>query len=239
MPLLRDRELAAAFDHAAPAYDRFVAANPGYHTQLRRSARRLRLPEGGCGMRVLDLGCGTGASTAALLRAAPGAHVTAVDTSAGMLRRAREKHWPDESVEFVHTPAERLGPAGVTGPYDAVFAAYLFRNLADPDVVLRATRNLLVPGGRLAIHDYTLSGAWAHRLLWNLVCRGLLIPAGSLRGDAGLYRHLWRSVLGFDTATDFRDRLRRAGFRQVRVLPATGWQWGVVHTFTAVRGADA
>lgn len=237
MHLLHDRELTAAFDRAAPAYDRFVAVNPGYHAQLRRSARRLRLPDRGGGMRVLDLGCGTGASTAALFRAAPRARVTAVDASAGMLRRARAKRWTGAGVEFVHAPVEELERAGVTGPFDAVFAAYLLRNVADPDAVLRTARSLLAPGGRLAVHEYTLSGAPAHRGLWTALCRGGIIPVASLRGDGDLYRHLWRSVLDFDTAADFPGRLRRAGFERVRVLPATGWQWGVVHTFTAARGA--
>ncbi|EST25044.1 hypothetical protein N566_24720 [Streptomycetaceae bacterium MP113-05] len=237
--LLHDRDLAVAFDRAAPAYDRFTAANPGYHAQLRRSARRLRLPADGAGMRVLDLGCGTGASTAALLRAAPGARVTAVDVSAGMLARARAKRWPDGAVEFVHAPAQGLADAGVRGPFDGVFAAYLFRNLGEPDAVLAAVRRLLAPTGRLAVHEYTLSGAPAHRALWTSLCRGGLIPAGSLRGDEALYRHLWRSVLDFDTAACFRDRLRTAGFEDVRVLPAAGWQWGVVHTFVGRRGGAA
>lgn len=239
MHLLRDRELALAFDRAAAAYDRFTGVNPGYHAGLRRSAQRLRLPDGGLGMRVLDLGCGTGASTAALLRVAPRAHVTAVDASAGMLERARAKRWPPGSVSFVHGTAEELTRAGVRGPFDSVFAAYLFRNLSAPDAVLRAVRRLLAPGGRLAVHEFTLSGAAAHRALWTALCRGGLIPLASLRGDGLLYRHLWRGVLEFDTAAEFRDRLREAGYSRVRVLPATGWQWGVVHTFTACRGGAA
>ncbi|WP_345669934.1 class I SAM-dependent methyltransferase, partial [Streptomyces phyllanthi] len=125
--LLHDEALAAAFDHAARSYDRLVAANPGYHAHLRRSARRLRLPASGAGLRLLDLGCGTGASTAALLRTVPLAEITAVDASEGMLERAAAKRWPP-TVRFVHAPVERLGAAGVNGPYDAAFAAYLFRN---------------------------------------------------------------------------------------------------------------
>ena len=33
------------------------------------------------------------------------------------------------------------------GPFDGILAAYLMRNLADPDAQLRAFRALLRPGG--------------------------------------------------------------------------------------------
>ncbi|GFH37517.1 methyltransferase domain-containing protein [Streptomyces pacificus] len=251
MSLLHNADLTAAFDRAARSYDGLVGANPGYHRQLRRSARRLGLPGAeppdgalpgaglpgpgparGRGVRLLDLGCGTGASTAALLSAAPYAQVTAVDASAGMLERARRKSWP-RGVSFVHARAEGLAEAGVTGPFDAVFAAYLFRNVSDPDRVLARVRGLLAPGGRIAVHEYTLSGRPAHRAVWTAVCRGLVLPVARRSGDGDLYRHLWRSVVEFDTAEEFARRLERAGFVQVRVLPLPGWHTGITHTFVA------
>ncbi|QGV77062.1 class I SAM-dependent methyltransferase [Streptomyces ficellus] len=234
MTLLRDEDLAAAFDHAARGYDALVAVNPGYHAHLRRSVRRLGLPGYGEGLRLLDLGCGTGASTAALRSALPGAHITAVDASAGMLERAAAKPWA-QGVSFVHAPAERLAEAGVTGPFDAVFAAYLFRNVADPDAVLTSVRDLLAPGGRLGVHEYTLSGRRADRAVWTLVCRGIVQPAATVLGDGELYRHLWRSVVRFDSADRFADRVGSAGFDRVRTLPLPGWQTGITHTFVARR----
>ncbi|MEU2913664.1 class I SAM-dependent methyltransferase [Streptomyces massasporeus] len=234
MTLLRDRDLAHAFDHASRTYDRLTGLSPGYGADLLRSARRLRLPGDGAGLHLLDLGCGTGASTRALLRAAPRARITAVDASAGMLRRALAKPWPD-SVRFLHLSAEELDAAG-EGPFDAVFAAYLFRNVSDPDGVLGTVRTLLRPGGRLAVHEYSLGGSPAHRALWTAVCRGVIIPAGTLTGDRALYRHLWHSVLGFDTAAEFTGRLTRAGFTGARALPLAGWQTGITHTFVASAG---
>ncbi|MFF0833562.1 methyltransferase [Streptomyces sp. NPDC003388] len=234
MPVLRDAELATAFDHAARSYDTLVAANPGYHAHLRRSARRLGLPGGGPAPRVLDLGCGTGASTAALAAALPGAEITAVDASAGMLRRAALRPWPTP-VRFVQSPVERLAAAGVRGPFDAVFAAYLLRNTADPDAVLAQAHRLLAPGGRLAVHEYALSGRAAHRTVWNAVCGGFVLPVAALLGDGALYRHLRHSVVSFDTAGQLARRVERAGFERVRVLPLPGWQTGITHTVVARR----
>ena len=150
---LRRAEVPGAFDVGAAAYDRLVGANPGYHDHLRISARRMRIPDGGRGLRLLDAGCGTGASTAALLEAAPHAQIVAVDASAGMLEQAAAKSWP-ETVRFVHTPIEALEQAGVSGPFDGILAAYLLRNLADPDAQLSRFRELLRPGATLAVHEF-------------------------------------------------------------------------------------
>ena len=224
-----------AFDAGAFAYDRLVSANPGYHKHLWLSAQRMRLPGAGRGLRLLDAGCGTGASTAALLAAAPHAEIVAVDASGAMLERARAKRWPP-SVTFVHTPIERLAPAGVHGPFDGILAAYLIRNVADPDAVLRDLRGLLRPGGTLAVHEYSVADSAAARAVWQAVCTAVIIPAGRvLSGDAALYRYLRRSVAGFDGAARFRRRLRDAGFTGVHSETVPGWQRGIVHTFLASR----
>jgi ubiquinone/menaquinone biosynthesis C-methylase UbiE len=223
----------AAFDAGASAYDRLVGANPGYHEHLRLSARRMRLPGDGRSLRLLDAGCGTGASTAALLAAAPQAEIVAVDASGEMLARARAKPWPS-SVRFVHSRVEDLAGAGVHGPFDGILAAYLIRNLPDPDGQLRALRDLLRPGGTLAVHEYSVRDSVKARAIWHLVCWSVIIPAGrAATGDAALYRYLWRSVDAFDGVRRFRHRLRDAGFTAVHSETMTGWQRDVVHTFLA------
>ncbi|MGW3559103.1 class I SAM-dependent methyltransferase, partial [Streptomyces sp. NPDC000963] len=145
-----------------------------------------------------------------------------------------DKPWPP-GVSFVHAPVEGLAEAGVRGPYDAVFAAYLFRNVADPDGALARVREVLRPGGRLVVHEYALGGRAVHRAVWSAVTGGFVVPWGRRHGDGALYRHLRRSVLDFDTAPAFADRLRRAGFTGVRALPQPGWQTGITHTFVGVR----
>jgi ubiquinone/menaquinone biosynthesis C-methylase UbiE len=232
---LRRETVPAAFDAGAFAYDRLVGANPGYHEHLRLSARRMRLPDGGRGLRLLDAGCGTGASTAALLAVAPQAEVTAIDASGEMLARARAKPWPD-TVTFVSTPVEDLAAAGVHGPFDGIFAAYLIRNVPDPDTVLRDLHARLRPGGTLAVHEYSVRDSLRARAVWQAVSVSVIIPAGQLAaGDASLYRYLRRSVAGFDGAARFRGRLRAAGFTGVHSETVPGWQRGIVHTFLASR----
>ena len=225
------RDVPSAFDAGAFAYDRLVGASPGYHAHLRLSARRMRLPGRGHGLRLLDAGCGTGASTAALLRVAPQAEILAVDASRGMLDQALAKQWPP-SVRFVHSPIEALAENGVTGPFDGILAAYLIRNLSDPDTQLRTFRRMLRPGATLAVHDYSVRDSRAATWVWHAVCWGIIIPSGWRQtGDTTLYRHLWRSVLSFDGARQFRHRLRDAGFAAVYSETMPGWETNIAHTF--------
>lgn len=225
--------LPAAFDAGAAAYDGLVGANPGYHRHLQISAQRMGLPDLGRGLHLLDAGCGTGASTAALLSVAPHAEIVAVDASSGMLAEAAAKHWP-ETVRFVHSRIEDISDAGVDGPFDGIFAAYLLRNLDDPDTQLQTFRTLLRPGATLAVHEYSVRDSRLATAMWNAVCATIIIPMGRLRsGDAGLYRYLRRSVNDFDGADGFRNRLRTNGFTDVRSKTMPGWQRNIVHTFLA------
>jgi ubiquinone/menaquinone biosynthesis C-methylase UbiE len=226
-------EIPGAFDAGAPAYDKLVDTNPGYHAHLRLSAQRMRIPNGGAGLRLLDAGCGTGASTAALLAAGPAAEIVAVDASDGMLAQARAKPWPS-SVSFMHSRIEDIADAGISGPFDGILAAYLIRNVDDKGGQLRRFRELLRPGGTLAVHEYSVRDSKLATVVWNAVCAGIIIPSGRLRsGDASLYTYLRRSVNRFDGAQAFRNRLQNSGFDAVHSETMPGWQRHIVHTFLA------
>ncbi|MFI5510745.1 class I SAM-dependent methyltransferase [Mycobacterium sp. NPDC051804] len=230
---LSSNEIPGAFDVGASAYDKLVGANPGYHLHLRLSAQRMEIPDEGRGLRLLDAGCGTGASTAALLAAAPQAEIVAVDASEGMLAQARSKSWPS-TVSFVHSRIEDLADAGVGGPFDGILAAYLIRNVADRDGQLRRFRGLLRPGGTIAVHEYSVRDSKLATAVWNAVCATIIIPSGRLRsGDASLYTYLRRSVNAFDGARAFRYRMQANGFESVRSETMPGWQRNIVHTFLA------
>ncbi|MFH9894487.1 class I SAM-dependent methyltransferase, partial [Streptomyces althioticus] len=63
---------------------------------------------------IVDLGCGTGAGTFALLERFPEAHVTAVDASAGHLQFLREKACARGVSDRVRTVQTDLDEAHVT-----------------------------------------------------------------------------------------------------------------------------
>jgi ubiquinone/menaquinone biosynthesis C-methylase UbiE len=171
--MITTENVAAAFDEVAPSYDLMVALNPDYHAQLRAAAEALAERLSGMDqsfVQLLDLGCGSGASTHALLRAAQAAGLQAaivgLDASAGMIKQASAKDWP-LPVRFRVGQAEEIGRAwdlwGIGDRIHRVFAAYLFRNVANCDVVLAEVFDLLADDGALVVKEYSIagSGLWA------------------------------------------------------------------------------
>ena len=96
----------------------------------------------GPGMRVLDVGCGPGALSAAA--AARGAHVTGVDLAEGMLAEARRRH---PEIEFVRADAEALPFAD--GAFDVALGAFLVNHL--PDAETRDRRDARASPRRVAL----------------------------------------------------------------------------------------
>ncbi|MEU6720292.1 methyltransferase [Nonomuraea sp. NPDC046802] len=102
---------------------------------------------------IVDLGCGTGAGTFALLERFPDAHVTAVDTSAGHLRLLSEKACARRVEGRVRTVQADLDTDDWPdlGTPDLVWASASMHHMADPDRTLRSVRELLASGGLFAV----------------------------------------------------------------------------------------
>lgn len=235
---------SAAFDRGASRYDLLVGLNPGYHHELRRAADALvdRIGHRD-GLRLVDLACGTGASTRALLRSAPaGTEVLGLDASYGMLAQARRHDWP-RHVTFDHAVAGALDVDALGRcSRDGILTAYLFRNVpeASRDRAVAEVYDLLTPGGWLVVQEYSVAGDPRARAIWDLVSRNVIIPLGVLLDrNRDLYRYLWRSVVQFDSVSRFADRLCAAGFVDVAHRTATGWQQGILHTFVARKPKEA
>jgi len=220
------------FDRVARSYDFLTGLNPGYRRHLRLSAARLGAPTDG---HVLDLCCGTGASTRAILAEYPNVRVTAADGSAGMLAEANRR-LPKGRVRLIQADAMDPGASGIEGPFTSILMAYGIRNMSDPDRCLANLLELLRPGGSICFHEYSVADSALARATWNAVSLSVIIPGGLLTsGTTRIYRYLRRSVLDFDGVTAFEERLRCAGFADVRTEPMDGWQRGIVHSFLARR----
>jgi tRNA (cmo5U34)-methyltransferase len=120
------------FNFQAPLYDRYqINCVPRYPEMIATSVDWIRrwgtLPEA---PRILDLGCGTGNTTSAVLDAFPGARVTCLDGSEDMLRVAGGKI-SSSAVVFTHHDLAHDGwsTAWEDGTFDAVVSVLVLEHL--------------------------------------------------------------------------------------------------------------
>lgn len=120
---------------------------------------------------VVDLGCGTGASTRPLAARWPGARVLGVDSSPQMLERARRSD-PDRRIEWVEAD---ITDWELPGRPDVVVTNAVLQWVPGHLELLPGWMEQLAPGGWLALQVPGNAGAPSHTLLRELVER---LPEG-------------------------------------------------------------
>ncbi len=124
------------------------------------------------GMRVLEVGCGTGLFTE--LFADYGAHITAIDISPDLIRLARERKLDPSLVEFHEIPIE---DEKLKGPFDAAVGSSVLHHLEMP-LALQRVFQLLKPGGVLVFAEPNMLNPqiWAERNLPAIRRRAHVTP---------------------------------------------------------------
>jgi len=123
------------------------------------------------GVRVLDVGTGTG--TVAALACARAADVTAVDAEPSMLEIAR-RHAPGAETRRAVLPHLPFPD----GSFDAVVANFVLNHVGDPAASVREMKRVLRPGGRLAVTIWPYPPPPAQQL-WTTIfdASGVLRPS--------------------------------------------------------------
>jgi ubiquinone/menaquinone biosynthesis C-methylase UbiE len=138
------RRYGKVFDEVAAEYDR---RRPTYPDELVDQA--CRVAGIGSGDQVLEVGCGSGQLTRALL--ARGLRVTALEPGKSLIALARQNLAGGGEVEFVNAQFEdALLPRE---QFQAVFSASAF-HWVDPKVSWQKAADVLVRGGTLALVQY-------------------------------------------------------------------------------------
>ncbi|MGW7254331.1 class I SAM-dependent methyltransferase [Streptomyces sp. NPDC054834] len=100
--------------------------------------------------RVLDVGCGAGATTRIAARLASRGHADGVDISAPLLRRAQRLTAAEKIPNVTYREADaQVHPFPACG-YDVIISRGGVMFFADPAAAFRNLARALMPGGRLA-----------------------------------------------------------------------------------------
>lgn len=173
--------------------------------------------------RVLDLCCGTGDMTFALMRQA-GKNVSQIagaDFSHAMLQRATAKSQVRSASVPVWIEADALNLPFPSAHFDLVTSAFGFRNLADYDAGLREILRVLRPGGECGILDFG-EPKGALGAFYRFYFKEVLPRIGTvISGVRGPYAYLPASVERFPSPEEMLNRMRRAGFSEAQWTPYT------------------
>ncbi|MEK6229178.1 MAG: methyltransferase domain-containing protein [Actinomycetota bacterium] len=189
---------AQSWSERADSYDRLIR-----HVTEAAAPALLDASGVAAGMRVLDLGCGRGHTSAAI--AERGAQPLGVDIAEGMLEAARELH---PGLEFAQGDAEHLAFGDAS--FDAVAGGFTVNHLPVPERGAAEAARVVRPGGRVAFS------------VWDTPERTPLI---GMLGDAVERAGLARDEavpdgpdgLRFADGDEFASLLSRAGLVDVRV----------------------
>ena len=134
----------------AETYDGFVREHPIYRWLNRQLVDIGRVAEAG---NVLDLACGTGATSRACLAVLPArGEILGVDASAAMVEVARARVG-DPRARFAVAPASAVDRvAAASAPFDRVLSNAAFWQFPDPAAVLAGLTPLLAPGALFAFN---------------------------------------------------------------------------------------
>lgn len=146
----RKRAVREHYDKLANARDRWIERNAYFHTEDRRASRFL-VPEG---LRVLDLGCGTGR----LLASLKPSFGVGVDLSPEMVEIART-NYPEDSngnLRFVVGDIEDDATwLGVEAPFDVIILSDTIGVLEDVEATLARLQKVCTRDTRVIIAYYT------------------------------------------------------------------------------------
>lgn len=212
----KGRYVRAMFSDIAPRYDllnHLLSFN--IDRRWRRQALRALDWERDPGGLYLDLCAGT-LDVATELASQPGfaGRIAAADFAEPMLRAGRAK--------VLRQPVLPVTADALTLPLpDAscvgAVVAFGIRNLTDLDAGLREVARVLAPGGRFVILEFSTPRHAIVRSGYHLYFHHVLPRVGGfVSGNPGAYRYLPESVARFPGVAQLGERMRGAGFRDVR-----------------------
>ncbi len=202
------------FNRGAAHYDRIgrVGFLGTGHFHRKRALQQAGLRPG---MDVLDVACGTGAVTRAILEVTQGqGRVCGVDPSEGMVGEARKSL----TAEFHIGRAEALPFPDAS--FDFLSMGYALRHVTDLGIAFAEYRRVLRPGGRLLILEIsrpqTRLGLLFARCYFRDVLPGLSWLITGSRDAREMMSYYWETIDACVPPAKILEAMQGAGFLNVQ-----------------------
>jgi len=218
------KKVARVFDSVATRYD---LMNDLMSMGIHRLWKRLAVELSGArrGQRILDLAGGTGDFSKQFSRivGAEG-EVWLADINAAMLCVGRDKlidigtlpniHYVQANAESLPFPSNSI---------DTVVISFGLRNVTDKDAAIASMYDVLKPGGRLIILEFSKPVNKNLSKVYDAYSFSVLPMLGKIMvNDADSYRYLAESIRMHPDQVTLKGMMQQAGFEQCEYFNLTG-----------------
>ncbi|MBI5515649.1 MAG: bifunctional demethylmenaquinone methyltransferase/2-methoxy-6-polyprenyl-1,4-benzoquinol methylase UbiE [Deltaproteobacteria bacterium] len=174
------------------------------------------------GAHALDVATGTADLAILTALRCPGARVTGLDPSSGMLAvGARKVAARGLEARVTLTEGDAQALPYEPGTFDGATMAFGIRNVPDRPKALRELHRVLRPGARVAILELSEPRTGLLASLARFHIHTVVPWVGSLLSGARAYRYLQESIAAFPPPDAFTALLREAGFQDAAATPLT------------------
>lgn len=219
----KTNKVKTVFDNVASKYDLMNdLMSFGIHRLWKRST--INLLEAAPHHQVLDLAGGSGDLSALLLPIVKAGKITLADINFSMLDQGRQRMENKgilNQVNYIQANAEKL--PFKENHFDRITIAFGLRNVTDQNAALRSMYQVLKPGGRMFILEFSkpllplLSKAYDAFSFSALPFLGKIIA-----DDEASYRYLAESIRKHPAQTELQQMCLDAGFDECKVLNFSG-----------------
>lgn len=150
------------FDRDASTYDEWYATPLGRYADEAETRCALNLFKVFRGMKILDVGCGTGNFSLKLAR--KGCQVTGIDLSEKMLSLARKKA-KEEGLPVIFCLMDAADLQFRNETFDGVISMTSFEFMEEPEKTMKEMLRVLKKGGSLLIGTINRESSWGEMYL--------------------------------------------------------------------------
>ena len=161
------------------------------------------------GLRVLDVGCGTGTIAKGIAEiVGETGFVVGIDNTEAFIQSGKESYGHISQLELIHADLFQYQP---TEKFDLIVSSRTLQWLSNPKDAIKKIKTLLKPGGQLSVLDYNHTA-----LEWNPS------PPQSMLNFYACFLK-WRSDAGMNNAIaeDLPTYFEEAGFQSVTVFDSS------------------